>query len=426
MNAYSLSFLTDMLFFLSLIHFMEYFLHLEPLSLPRRFLYMFFFCIISTPLIPAFPMIAGIIWIIVPFLFSFLRCRKHSKSLWLSASFLLVLTSQVPVAFLFSIFLSAFFPLMDYSLKMGFCLFSCTVTFFLLVLEICLFHETRHSVIPLRLRFLLALVPASSIVIYFILTFAGIWYKEGFPTFLMFCGILVITVSNLIYLVVVAKFQSLLIAEHQNELLVQEAHLKEDYYREIEQHNQEIHRIKHDLKNQLSGLYNSLNTSNSAIREKLSALLGDLEDTGNQLYTSNEILNSILKLKFSEAEKWHIRIEHDVMVPKHMRIEYGDMGILFGNLLDNATEACMKLPECCRWIRLTVNYSSGGLVLIVENSKDADDDVDFRTRKEHPSAHGIGIKSVKRVVEKYDGAIEFIDEADHFEVSVIIYGISSS
>ncbi len=423
MNTYSLSFLASVLYFLSLIHFMKYFLHLESLSFPRYFLYTLFFCIISTLLASVFPMIAASIWIIAPFLYSFYHFRKLSMSLWLPAAFLLVFIVQLPVAFLFSRFLSAFFPLIDCSLKIESCLFSCTVAFFLVVLEICLFHETRHSVIPFRLRVLLALVPACSIIIYFILIFVGLWHEEGVFAFLILCGILMITVSNFIYLVVVARFQSLLITEHQNELLVQEAHLKEDYYKEIEQHNQEIHRIKHDLKNQLSGLYNNLNTGNPAIREKLSALLGELEDTGNQLYTSNEILNSILKLKFNDAEKCHIRIEHDVMVPKHMNIEYGDMGILFGNLLDNATEACMRLPECRRWIRLTVNYSSGGLILIVENSKDTDDDVDFHTRKKRPSEHGIGIKSVKRVVEKYDGAIEFIDESDHFEVSAIIYGI---
>ena len=72
------------------------------------------------------------------------------------------------------------------------------------------------------------------------------------------------------------------------------------------------------------------------------------------------------------------------MLPKYLEIEYGDMGILFGNLLDNAIEACCRIPEPLRWIRLTSSYSSGGLILIVENSKNEEEDSDLSTIKEKP------------------------------------------
>ena len=123
------------------------------------------------------------------------------------------------------------------------------------------------------------------------------------------------------------------------------------------------------------------------------------------------------------AEKAHINIDYDIMIPKYLGIEYGDMGILFGNLLDNAIEACCRIPETQRWIRVTISYSAGGLVLIIENSKDEMEDNDLKTMKGKTPEHGIGTKSIRKVVEKYDGVIEFKDEAKRFEASAIIYGI---
>ena len=40
--------------------------------------------------------------------------------------------------------------------------------------------------------------------------------------------------------------------------------------------------------------------------------------------------------------------------------------------------------------------------------------------------HGIGTKSIRKVVEKYDGVIEFKDEAKRFEASAIIYGLQDN
>ena len=39
-----------------------------------------------------------------------------------------------------------------------------------------------------------------------------------------------------------------------------------------------------------------------------------------------------------------------------MNIDYGDMGVLFGNLLDNAIEANQGVDRKKRWINVSVKY----------------------------------------------------------------------
>lgn len=63
------------------------------------------------------------------------------------------------------------------------------------------------------------------------------------------------------------------------------------------------------------------------------------------MYSSNPVLNSILKVKAGKARQHDIEIGIETFVPKKILVADGDMGILFGNLFDNAIEACDKMEQ---------------------------------------------------------------------------------
>lgn len=106
-----------------------------------------------------------------------------------------------------------------------------------------------------------------------------------------------------------------------------------------------------------------------------------------------------------------------------MQLERGDIGVLYGNLLDNAIEACRKVPEGKRFIRLENKYQSGKLLLVITNSKTMEKNENLKTTKKDSYSHGRGILSVQRVAEKYNGTAGFTDKGEVFEASVILYGI---
>ena len=115
-------------------------------------------------------------------------------------------------------------------------------------------------------------------------------------------------------------------------------------------------------------------------------------------------------------------------IPKDIFADKKDLAVLFGNILENAADAC-KEAAGERFIDLTCVYNttSGGahsLTLIVKNSYGAEPSCSgsgiFRSSK-HPG-DGIGISSVKSITEKYGGACSFTPESGLFTVSVILYG----
>lgn len=84
-----------------------------------------------------------------------------------------------------------------------------------------------------------------------------------------------------------------------------------------------------------------------------------------------------------------------VIVPKRMSINSGDMGVIYGNLIDNAIEACTRVPDGKRFVDIETKYQDGKLLIMVCNSKDMESNPTFVTTKENKRKHGRGTKCEK-------------------------------
>ena len=83
-----------------------------------------------------------------------------------------------------------------------------------------------------------------------------------------------------------------------------------------------------------------------------------------------------------------------------------DFCVLLSNLLDNAKEALEKV-EGMRLIEMEVKRFQEKLYLTVSNNV-ADGQIDFgHTSKEDKLHHGYGVRNIRRVVEKYNGTVQW-------------------
>ena len=83
--------------------------------------------------------------------------------------------------------------------------------------------------------------------------------------------------------------------------------------------------------------------------------------------------------------------------------------MLLSNLLDNAVEACERLPAGSeRFISLSLTVKQGVFLVICQNSAPPRNtgSSSFLTSKPDAGCHGLGIPTMRRVTEKYDGALE--------------------
>lgn len=104
-------------------------------------------------------------------------------------------------------------------------------------------------------------------------------------------------------------------------------------------------------------------------------------------------------------------------------MEEAELGIVLGNLFDNAIEAASQCKLQERNIYLKIGNMNQMFLLYMKNNSVKEPWIKngrFMTTKKDSFAHGLGVESVKRIVEKQNGKICFQYDKEHFEVTILI------
>lgn len=301
--------------------------------------------------------------------------------------------------------------------------FLCEIIRFFIICLICKFRTVQWYGMSFETGIFFFLIPISSIIITCLTVNLAGYYETILANVLCISIIFLVFFTNILTFATFAKLASLVASDYQKELLIQEVKSKEMYYKQIEESNKKVRMIKHDLKNKMITIMSSKNQS--IILEEIKKIIGELDESDKNIYTKNVIVNTILNNKVSLAQKKNVRMKIVVLIPQNLNIQYSDAGILIGNLLDNAIEACELISFQERWISIEMQYKKSKLIFKICNSKKAEKVNLNRSHKKNSIEHGLGIESVKSVINKYDGIIEFLDHGESFETSVILYGIKT-
>ena len=207
---------------------------------------------------------------------------------------------------------------------------------------------------------------------------------------------------------------------YEQEMLLQEVKWKEIHYKELEEVNRKVIRIRHDMKNRLNAIYELDDLEK--MKESIRLSLGELGASGEKIYTGNRIVNGICKVKFELAEQNHIHVEQKINIPAELNMESGEIGILIGNILDNAIESCQRAEE--KSIRLIMEMRGCNLFISLENSKNSSENGGIgRTSKEQKRGHGYGMLSVGNIVEKYNGFLRTEDKGNQYLTEMVLYHV---
>ena len=206
------------------------------------------------------------------------------------------------------------------------------------------------------------------------------------------------------------------IIEQQNKAYLNQLHL-------MQESQMKIRFLKHDMKNHIINMQSLLSA------EKYDQLKDYLAETNDYIYSNNviidsgnETIDSVLNYKLAPLENNSVEKSYHVVLPEQILISSFDLNIVICNLIDNALEALSLLGENDeKKITIDIVYKQGYIKILVGNSFDGIIHKDKRTRKNDEINHGIGLKSVQNIAEKYGGILK-TDVADNwFETSVIMY-----
>ncbi|MBQ7934448.1 MAG: GHKL domain-containing protein [Lachnospiraceae bacterium] len=147
----------------------------------------------------------------------------------------------------------------------------------------------------------------------------------------------------------------------------------------------------------------------------------DLDSIDIAIRTGNVSVDAILSSKVSIASKRKIEVNYKAVVPKELQVSDVHLCAIIGNLLDNAIEACEKVEESKRFIRVYLGVFKGQLYISVTNATNA-----TRRRKlyelitEKQGEHGLGLKRIDRIAASYDGYVNRKNEPGVFATEVLL------
>lgn len=192
------------------------------------------------------------------------------------------------------------------------------------------------------------------------------------------------------------------------------------YYQAKKENEAEILKIHHNLKNYL--MYFKDHRREETL--DMDKLLEPLRKYETYVSTNNEILDTLINEKYLEANRKKIEVTCSVDFLNGDFIEPLDICDIYGNLLNNAIEACEKIEDDKkRYIDIRTKAMGNLMVIKVVNSvaeqvKVFDNYI--KTAKVNKKFHGMGLLSIKESVRKYGGNVTVTSANGEFAVNIII------
>lgn len=202
-----------------------------------------------------------------------------------------------------------------------------------------------------------------------------------------------------------------------------QSELIEKQVREIQNMYKQVRGWRHDYRNHIQNMKIQLAQGNYAELEGyLDSLADDLTTVDTVIKTGNVMADAILNSKLSVAEKLNIRINVKANIPDNIPLSDVELCAVLGNLLDNAAEACAKLPESDRFMRIYIGCLKNQLYMSVQNSAGDVKKIAGRyiSTKQSEGEHGYGIFRIDRVAKKYGGYVNRQNEEGIFATKIMI------
>ncbi len=199
-------------------------------------------------------------------------------------------------------------------------------------------------------------------------------------------------------------------------------HLQIAVYKMLAEQYRQSERLRHDMKNHIIALSAlSRNKEWEKIDDYLKKMEGTALDAGGDM-TGNKAVDALLYQKRKRAEEEKIKWECDVQMPRGCCINEFDLCVLFGNILDNALEACGRMQRGeGRFINIQAKTVKKCFLLEVKNSMDRTEEyTDGYTNKGDSQEHGIGLLNVGDVVNRYNGAVHTEAQKGIFAISILM------
>lgn len=199
-----------------------------------------------------------------------------------------------------------------------------------------------------------------------------------------------------------------------------------DIYMEgVEAHYQQTRELWHDLRNHIGLLKLLLQEEKyGQMADYLRVFGEDVEALALPVKSGNLVVDALLADKAARARKSGIAMELELCDLTKLTLKADEICGLLGNLLDNALEANAHVEEGRRFLRVTCSLREGYCYIRVKNASSRRNMrqegtlSSAKTDRRNRVGHGLGLRSVQRIVHSCGGELAVEDGGTQFTAVV--------
>ncbi len=190
-------------------------------------------------------------------------------------------------------------------------------------------------------------------------------------------------------------------SEQESILKIQANNMKnriEEIYKADEKFKIEKHNFRHKMQTIASLVDNQKYDELSSLVREYNK---DITKTEVKHYCSNVIIDAVLSSYISTAENKGIEVVTSIVFPDEIPFDEAELAVVFANAIENAINACEKLPQEKQKIKIQV-ISSPSLMIQIVNSFDGK--IEFNDNgipTNFEAGHGFGAKYIVAFCEKH-------------------------
>lgn len=356
------------------------------------------------------------LYFMVNFLFLAVYCFRNWSSAFFHSSMLtaVMVLCELMVYYIITYFAPHFFTKGEYFHHLViFTIFS-KLMFFTVIYVLSHFPKSRqgHDEQQRKPIFLLTLIPVTSIFV--MLTFIRISDSCTFSrplNWMITLSAVFLLAINLLIFGINQYEQKKNLEFTQMQLLLQKESDSAQYYKMLLMQNENQNILIHDIKKHLQSI-DMLNSQKE--NRKISAYIHQLMNSSDLQEVSrlcgHEMLNAILSRYQKQCADRQIAFHADIRSDTVDFLSDADLTSLFCNLLDNATEAADGIPDSFIELNTGRREKTPFVVITVINSSRknpfSEKNGALSTNKPNKQKHGFGLKSIRKIVNKYHGDLQ--------------------
>lgn len=282
--------------------------------------------------------------------------------------------------------------------------------------------KKNNKFIPVSYDMVLLLIPAGSMYIA-VNEFTASQHGNSIIAPLVTFSILLCI--NVIVFEIYAKLAENFMLENEKTVYEQQLYMISRNTEEQKKMMEGFREERHNFINKLIVLKDDMEHSeNERALEELNWLMQELPGKSIISNCGNSTVDALINFKNITAEKAGVAFRLKIFIPANLPINQCDLGVVMGNALDNAIEAAEQYDGTDKFVEIIMGVKKEALVLTIKNpfcnEIRKDKQGNLLSTKSDGNRHGYGVKSIRRVAEKYNGEVLIETEKQLFLMTVIM------